>query len=89
MTDPDFEALRAERNLAARKGMEYLAEAKGQNLDLLITGYNWSACYCACSTGGPCEHKWDGDCVVFENGSSASCSRCGYTAIGHDTRVGP
>lgn len=50
-----------------------------------------TACSCACATGGPCEHKWDGNGVEFNGGRgwSRTCSRCGCTAMSHDLRVMP
>jgi hypothetical protein len=36
-----------------------------------------------------CEHKWDGPEVLFENGGSVSCSKCGMLAIDHAIWEGP
>ena len=83
MSTPDFEALRAKRNaeteaLYTRLEEEYDMEP--------LHKPDPNRCFCACSTGGPCEHKWDGKWVEFENGGSASCSRCGCLAIAHSMR---
>ena len=51
-------------------------------------------CKCECATGGPCEHVWDGPWEerVHEGGAtsgSATCSRCGMSAINHSLWVDP
>lgn len=89
MADHDFEALRAERNRVVRESMKSFADEKQIPLEALSTNYSSDACYCACAAGGPCEHRWDGEGVEFHNGWSATCSRCGGTAMGHGMRVGP
>lgn len=89
MTDHDFEGLRAERNRVVRESMQRIADEEQIPLGDLRTNYNWAACYCACSSGGPCEHRWDGEGVEFHSGWTATCSRCGYTAMSHGMRVGP
>lgn len=90
-TIPDFEALRRERNERVRKQMRRIAEEYGWEVNEVRSTFNPDACYCACSSGGPCEHKWDGDGYESEDGLcwSATCSRCGCTAMSHDMRVGP
>lgn len=45
-------------------------------------------CKCECATGGPCEHRWDGEWVeeARDGGggmASSSCSRCGMLCISH------
>lgn len=89
MSDPDFEALRRERNESMRKRIEKTAQEYGVPADSLRTSFNPNACYCACATGGPCEHKWDGEWFEFDGGGTATCSRCGGTAMSHSMRVGP
>jgi hypothetical protein len=88
---PDFEALRAERNRVVMESHKRLADEFGINLADIRSNYNPAACYCACSSGGPCEHKWDGDGVEFDDGHgwSSTCSRCGCMSISHDMRVLP
>lgn len=88
---PDFEALRAKRNAAMLTMHQQLADELGVPLQSLRSSFNPAACYCACGTGGPCEHKWDGEGWESEDGHtwSATCSRCGTTAMGHDMRYGP
>jgi len=53
-------------------------------------------CKCDCSTGGPCEHVWDGPSediyLHYEEGglsSSSTCSKCGVLTIAHDLWVCP
>lgn len=87
---PDFEALRAKRNAAVLDRHQKMADEWGVSLQSLRSNFNPSACYCACGTGGPCEHKWDGE--GYESGDgcwSATCSRCGCTAISHSMRTAP
>ena len=88
---PDFEALRAERNRIVMDSHKRLADELGINLADIHSNYSPTACYCACSSGGPCEHKWDGDGVEFDDGHgwSSTCSRCGCMSISHDMRVLP
>ena len=84
---PDFESLRAERN---QRQLERVRRLTGV-FDMPATSYfDPNACYCACGTGGPCEHKWNGEPYESEDGCtwSATCSRCGCTAMGHSMRVG-
>ena len=91
MSAPDFEALRAQRNAAMDELLKRFADEEGVPVEALRTTFDANACYCACSSGGPCEHTWDGPVWVSEDTwtESATCSRCGCTAIGHDIRVGP
>ncbi len=88
MSTPDFEALRAERNREVLEAHQRMAEECGVPLQSLRSNFNPAACYCACGTGGPCEHNWDGAEWVSDDGlaSSVTCSRCGTTAMSHDMR---
>lgn len=36
--------------------------------------------------GSKCDHDWTGPEVVIENGSSASCAKCGALAISEDAK---
>ena len=87
MSEPDFEALRAERNA---KQEEFYARMKAEYGLEALHKPDPNRCYCGCSTGGPCEHKWDGE--PYENEEegvwSATCSRCGCTAMSHSLRTG-
>jgi hypothetical protein len=87
----DFEALRARRNAALQEHLQKMADEWGMPLQTLCTTAKPFACYCACGTGGPCEHKWDGEGWESEDGCawSATCSRCGCTAMSHDMRNAP
>ena len=89
MTDHDFEALRAERN-AKRRAWEAKMRAEGWEVAKCNLRAD-SACYCACGTGGPCEHDWDGKPYESDDGCtwSATCSRCGITAMSHSLRNCP
>ncbi|MCA3109877.1 MAG: hypothetical protein ING91_19260 [Rhodocyclaceae bacterium] len=88
---PDFDALRAQRNAEVEKQLREFAEKHGWVLKDTRTSFDRNACYCACATGGPCEHQWDGKGWQSEDGCawSATCSRCGGTAMSHDARVLP
>lgn len=90
-TLPDFESLRTERNRLVMESHQRIADELGIPPESLKSNFNPNSCYCACSTGGPCEHKWDGDGVEFDEGRgwSVTCSRCGCTAMSHDMRVLP
>lgn len=86
---PDFEALRAERNSKVMEHHQRLAEEHGLPLQSLRSTFNPSACYCACGTGGPCEHDWDGEPYESDGMWSRTCSRCGITAFSHTMRTAP
>lgn len=83
MSEPDFEALRAERNA---KLEEFYSRMRAEYGFEPLNKPDPNRCYCAWDTGGPCEHRWDGGWVDIENGGSASCSRCGCLAISHSMR---
>jgi hypothetical protein len=91
MDKPDFEALRKLRN-GYRKAREEQMRAEGFIPLGVGCAYNADdACYCACSTGGPCEHTWDGPTEQFGDGLgwSATCSRCGMLSYSHSLRNDP
>lgn len=87
--EPDFEALRAERNASVLEQHKKLEKEYGVKFG---STFNPNACYCACGSDpkGPCEHKWDGPGWESEDGcaSSITCSRCGTTAMSHSLRTG-
>jgi hypothetical protein len=94
MTTPDFETLRAERNANVLESFKNIAEEHGVPIETLKSNFNPNSCYCACGTGGPCEHKWDGPDYESEGDGggycvSVTCSRCGTTAMSHDMRYLP
>ena len=91
MASVDFDALRAKRTAPVMAVMQKLADECGVTVESLHSNYNANACYCACGTGGPCEHAWDGEPWESEDGLawSSTCSRCGCTSMSHDMRVGP
>ena len=90
-TEPDFEFLRARRNHEVRKRLEKLAAEMGVDPDAVQSSFNPHSCYCACASGGPCEHKWDGEPYESDDGClwSTTCSRCGQTAFSHGLRIAP
>lgn len=45
-------------------------------------------CTCRCAEGGPCDHRFDGPEIVFENGATRTCRHCCMEAIAHDMAVG-
>src|SRR6185312_9452694 len=87
---PDFDALRAERN-AARDAWVEKMRAEGWELSGMCSLNHRDACYCACAIGGPCEHNSNGEPYESEDGCtwSATCSRCGMTAMSHSLRNCP
>lgn len=88
---PDFDALRAKRNKQVLVRIKKIAKDVDCPFEDLKSTFNPNACYCACGTGGPCEHKWDGPDYTSDDGCcfSVTCSRCGCTAMSHDMRVMP
>jgi hypothetical protein len=89
MSTPDFDALRARRNAEVRKHIAQIAKEHGLAPESIRSNFNPRSCYCACSTGGPCEHVWDGPQYQDNGIFSTTCSRCSMTAISHDMRVAP
>lgn len=91
MTTHDFESLREIRNGTVQEMHQKLAGKYGIPLQSLHSNFNPDACYCACETGGPCEHRWDGPDWGSIDGLaySVTCSRCGCTAMSHDMRNAP
>ena len=85
----DFEALRARRNASVQDEIKRIAEVCGVPLEAVHSSFDPNSCFCACTTGGPCEHTWDGEPYESEGCWSTTCSRCGTTAMSHDLRVAP
>lgn len=86
---PDFDELRRVRNEAIVAHVTQMAAELGATYEEVKHNFDPNACYCACTTGGPCEHVWDGPEYHSESFSSATCSRCGTMAMSHDLRVMP
>jgi hypothetical protein len=88
-TPEEFAALREVRNSKVRAVMEKIAAENDIEFASLKHNHNDNACYCACGSGGACEHDWTGDDWVSDDGTACSvtCSRCGCTAMSHDMRV--
>lgn len=89
---PDFAKLRAERNAAMEKSMaearQWFAEKMGISPDEVkvhASRPHTDDCYCACATGGPCEHEFEG-WREFDDGCGGEtfCKHCGQGAMGHD-----
>lgn len=56
-------------------------------------GPSTKRCQCRCPDGD-CEHRWDGERERIEHdggsvSASATCSRCGMSAMSHDMWVSP
>jgi hypothetical protein len=87
-TEAEFDELKRKRD-----------EGLAACVDALCAKYGWSRkevtfhasgagpCYCACPEG-PCQHVWDGPEERGEDHQSATCSRCGASAMMHDMRCG-
>jgi hypothetical protein len=90
-TPPDFAALRAARNAAIEAEMQRQAQDWGVPLQSMLCSFNPAACYCACTSGGPCEHDWDGEPYDDQDSGlwSATCSKCGTLAMSHSLRTAP
>ena len=88
---PDFEALRAARNKAVQDQLEDFAVRQGWDVAHTHHSFNFNACYCACSTGGPCEHDFSGGYRKCMDGMGAEqvCKRCGMGAMSHTLRTAP
>lgn len=89
MSQPDFAALRAARNAAVQAETQRLAEEWGVPLQSLRSSFNPAACYCACASGGPCEHDWDGQPCEDDGLWSCTCSKCGTLEMSHSLRTAP
>jgi hypothetical protein len=88
-TDAEFDELKRKRDASIAASIDKLCVEKGW--DRTKIGFhvsNAGHCYCACPEG-PCQHIWDGPEETGDNYSSATCSRCGCSAISHDMRCGP
>lgn len=88
--EPDFEALRAERNARYQEMVNSLCEEHGWDLSKVFTSFDPDACYCDCNGGGPCEHNWGG-WQEFDDGKGGEqvCQRCGMGAMSHSLSTGP
>ena len=89
MSQPDFAALRAERDAAIQRELQVMAAEWGVPLQSLRFTFDPAACYCDCVAGGPCEHKWDGKPYESHGLWTTTCSRCGTTAFSHSMWTAP
>ena len=83
MSEPDFEKLRAERNVVMKSRMEAIGRKHGFSSDQVQLSFDPNSCYCVCPDG-PCEHDFQG-WRSFEDGSGGEtvCQRCGMGAMHH------
>lgn len=86
---PDFEALRNERNAATERIVRDICIERGwDEKKVELYSFDPNACYCNCPKG-PCEHDWQG-WREFADGSGGErvCTRCGKGAMSHSLRTG-
>ena len=89
-TKPDFEALRMLRNEAVRQQLEEVAARHGWDKAHIAHSFNFDACYCACASGGPCEHDFKGWREFADGyGGETVCTRCGMGSMAHTLRTAP
>lgn len=90
---PDFEVLRQARNAERLAFQTRMSEELNLPMQRLEPSLERKVCYCACSSGGPCEHSFDGEKVEIAHvggwGSSIKCSRCGLLELHHTRRLAP
>jgi hypothetical protein len=58
-------------------------------LTISSCGPSRDRCLCECSSGGQCDHDWGGPEERTETSSSATCSKCGISAMAHSMWVSP
>jgi len=84
---PDFDALRAERNLKISQHIEAFAKKAGCDPSQVHHSFDFDACFCACPKG-PCEHDFQGWSSFINNGGGETvCKRCGMGAMSHSIRT--
>jgi hypothetical protein len=90
-TEEEFAALKADRDTKISKVigamLDEMADRQGTpRSDLRVGHINYGGgsteCYCACASGGPCQHEFDG-WREFESGGEQVCKRCGMGAMHH------
>jgi hypothetical protein len=89
-TAPDFEALRAKRNAEVQTIVEAVAAKMGWEGPVHFS-FDPNACYCACGSGGPCEHDFKGWRDLTDDkgnvcGGETVCQRCGMGSMSHSLR---
>lgn len=85
-TDAEFEELKRKRDESVREQVAtFVAEQGWDPAQTAFHASHMHGCYCACPEG-PCQHVWDGPEEEGDNYSSATCSRCGTSAMSHDMR---
>ncbi len=88
-TEPEFTELKRQRDESLQSELSRLFEEKGWDpakATVHVYTNGPADCYCACGTGGPCQHEWNGPWREFEDGcgGETTCSRCGYGSMSHD-----
>ncbi len=93
----DFDKLKRERDEALSKMLKTLAEdfakrigCDPEEVHTHVSNHgSTEECYCACASGGPCQHEWGG-WREFEdgNGGEQFCQRCGMGIMSHDMWLG-
>lgn len=87
----NFDVLRARRDAASAATVARICEEYG--LDPATARVHVSGgqgCYCACATGGPCEHVWTGWREIDDgHGGEQFCAKCGLGALSHSLRTAP
>jgi len=63
-------------------------EKKPEPVVVFACGPSKGPCKCECPDG-PCDHVFDGPEETGDNYSSATCSKCGMSAITHSLWTGP
>jgi hypothetical protein len=89
----DFEKMREERNAAIKTMIEDEYKRRGWAMEDVRHTFDFNSCYCACASGGPCEHNFQGWRDHYhENGmvcgGETVCKRCGLGAMSHSLRIG-
>lgn len=87
---PDFAKLRAERDAALSSVIDRVAQEWVTTPDKLHVHVSPHGCYCACASGGPCEHEWGG-WRESDDGLQGEqfCKYCGMGAMAHSLRYSP
>jgi len=89
---PDFAALRAKRDAALAVVVDEICERQGWDRGKVHVHVSPSrgGCYCACASGGPCEHEFAG-WRQSDDGLSGEqvCRKCGMGAMTHMLRHAP
>lgn len=88
---PDFAALRAKRDAAIEETIRSVCAKWGWDRSKAAVHVSGAGgCYCACGTGGPCEHEFSGWREIDGGlGGEQFCRLCGTGAMSHMLRYAP